>query len=150
DDGRDDAFDECPCEQPDWKRRGVAYKWTAGHPAYSRSTGGGRGGRPVVFSIPGSIDKLDSGVRSHARDESVAPHLKRRTAVRSSRVFVNFIRRAGRDINPAAIGPPACNARARSEMVVGVCDAAVVLLLHFVLRGSGRRVAAQPELLDEH
>ena len=34
-------------------------------------------------------------------------------------------------------------------MLVGVCDAAVMLFLKFVLLGVGRGIAAQPELLDE-
>ena len=51
------------------------------------------------------------------------------------------------DVHAAAIRLPARNAR--SEMFVGVGDAAIVLFFKIVFRQIGIRAAAQPELLDE-
>ena len=59
----------------------------------------------------------------------------------------DLISRAPHDVDASAIGLPARNAG--GEVLVGIGDAAVVLFLVFVLRSVGRRVAAQPELLDE-
>ena len=59
----------------------------------------------------------------------------------------DFVRRAVRDVDAAAVGLPARDAR--GVVLVGVGDAAVVLFLELVLDGIGRGVAAQPELLDE-
>ena len=59
----------------------------------------------------------------------------------------DFVGRAVRDVDAAAIGLPAGDAG--SVMLVGVSDAAVVLFLELVLYGVGSGIAAQPELLDE-
>ena len=59
----------------------------------------------------------------------------------------DFVGRAEGDVDAAAVGLPAGNAR--GVMLVGVGDAAVVLFLELVLDGVRRGVAAQPELLDE-
>ena len=60
---------------------------------------------------------------------------------------LDFVGRAEGDVDAAAVGLPAGNAR--GEALVGVGDAAVVLFLELVLGGVRRGVAAQPELLDE-
>src|SRR5437899_3865477 len=59
----------------------------------------------------------------------------------------NFIGGAIHDVHPATVGPPSGNAR--RKMLIGIGDAAVVLFFIFVLFGVGRRIAAEPELLDE-
>ena len=60
---------------------------------------------------------------------------------------INFIRLAIDDVDAAAIGSPAGNAR--REVLVGVSDALVVLFLIFVLFGVRRGIAALPEGFDE-
>ena len=59
----------------------------------------------------------------------------------------DFVGRAEGDVDAAAIGLPSGDTG--GVPLVGVGDAAVVLFLVLVLGGVGRRVAAQPELLDE-
>ena len=60
---------------------------------------------------------------------------------------INLIRLAIDDVDAAAIGSPAGNAR--REVLVGVSDALVVLFLVFVLFGVRRGVAALPEGFNE-
>ena len=50
-------------------------------------------------------------------------------------------------VDAPAVRPPAGNSG--SEALVGVSDAPVVFFFEFVLKGIGRGVAAQPELLDK-
>ncbi len=56
---------------------------------------------------------------------------------------VDFVRRAVHDVNTPAVGFPARNSR--SEMLIGISDAAVVFLFVFVLFRVRRGVAALPE-----
>ena len=60
---------------------------------------------------------------------------------------INLIRLAIDDVDAAAIGSPAGNAR--REVLVGVSDALVVLFLVFVLFGVRRGIAALPEGFNE-
>jgi putative intracellular protease/amidase len=57
------------------------------------------------------------------------------------------VRLAERDIDVAAVGLPA--RLAGGKVLVGVCDAPVVLFAELVLRRIRIGIAAQPELLDE-
>ena len=113
----------------------------------------------VILVGHGRIDELDGHVRSAAFQIPVAPSLVGEErgvaaaffnvalagAARSMRVVL--VRRAELDIDLAAVGFPAGNAR--SEAVIGPRDAAIVLFLELVFFGVGCRIAAQPELLDE-
>jgi hypothetical protein len=58
-----------------------------------------------------------------------------------------FIRRAEGDVDPPAVGLPSRNAG--GEALVGVGDAPVVLFFKLVFLRIRRRIAPQPELLDE-
>src|SRR5262249_18749708 len=60
---------------------------------------------------------------------------------------IDFVRRSPNDVDAAAVGLPAGNAR--GKMLVGVGDAAVVLFFEIVLGQIGIAAAPQPELLDE-
>ena len=62
-------------------------------------------------------------------------------------MLISFIGRTVLDIDHAAVRLPARNAR--SKILVGVGDAAVMLFAVFVFFGVGSGIAAQPELLDE-
>src|SRR6202162_1984111 len=62
-------------------------------------------------------------------------------------VRLDLVCRAMNDVDAAAVRLPSGDAR--SEVLVGISDAAVVLFLEFILDGVGSGVAAQPELLDE-
>src|SRR5579871_3201855 len=61
---------------------------------------------------------------------------------------VEFVGRAEHDVDAAAVGFPAGHCCV-CEMLVGICDAAVVLFHEFVSRRAGGGVAALPELLYE-
>src|SRR5579871_6809999 len=62
-------------------------------------------------------------------------------------MLVALVRRPERDVDAAAVGLPSRNSR--SEMLVRVGDAAVVLFLELVFQRVGCRIAPQPELFDE-
>src|SRR5258706_579584 len=82
------------------------------------------------------------------------------TGMKSARTFIvgavisaggrmgfDFIGRPVGDVHAAAVRLPRRNAR--GETLVGVGDAAIVLFAELVLFRIRRRIAAQPELLDE-
>src|SRR5205823_4153578 len=60
---------------------------------------------------------------------------------------VNAVRRAKDDVDPAAVGSPSRNAG--GEVLVGVGDAAIVLVLKFVFDGIRSGIAPEPELFNE-
>ena len=60
---------------------------------------------------------------------------------------VDLVGRPPRDVNAAAVGPPAWDAG--GKVFVSVRNTPVVLFLVFILRCVRSRVAAQPELLDK-
>ena len=60
---------------------------------------------------------------------------------------IDFVWRAPHDVDAAAIGFPARDAR--GVVLVGIGDAAVVLFLKGILGRIRVRIAAQPELLDK-
>ena len=113
----------------------------------------------VVLARHGGIYELDDDVGANAFQVAVAPLLKRIGGSFTAALFhgslvgaargmrLDFVGRAISDINASAVGFPAGDAR--SVMVVGVRDAAVVLFLELVLFGVRGGVAPQPELLDE-
>src|SRR2546421_703788 len=90
---------------------------------------------------------------------TIKPNLKRicrrRTAALIARPIVGSACRMGldgiglapRNIDAAAVGFPTRNAR--RIMLVGICDAFVVLLAVFVFFGIGIGIAAAPKILDE-
>ena len=107
----------------------------------------------------GGVDELDDDVVADAFDVAIAPLLEgeggglaaalfRGPLIGAARgVVFDFVRRAVRDVDAAAVGLPAGDAR--GVVLVGVRDAAVVLFLELVFDGVRGGVAAQPELLDE-
>src|SRR5260370_2073832 len=115
--------------------------------------------RHPVFAGPGRVYELDYDVGANALDVPVAPFLKRiggsltaaffdRAVIAAARrMCFALMRRAVLDVDHYAIGLPAGNSRC--ESLICISDAAIVLFLEFVLLGVRRRIAAQPELLDE-
>ena len=113
----------------------------------------------VVLARHGGVDELDDDVVADAFDVAVAPLLERIGGGFAAAFFhgplvgaaggmrFDFVRRPVHDVDAAAVGLPAGDAR--SVMLVGVRDAPVVLFLELVFFGVGRGIAAQPELLDE-
>src|SRR5262245_11298392 len=77
----------------------------------------------------------------------IEPVLKRRFAGAARRMRFLFVRRPILNVDTAAIGLPP--RKARAEVLVGVRDAAVMLLFGLILLRPGRGIAPQPELLDE-
>src|SRR5208282_3246772 len=63
------------------------------------------------------------------------------------RMGVNFVGLAVHDVNPPAIGLPPRNSR--GKVLVGICDARVVLFFVLVLFGIRGGIAALPESLDK-
>ena len=115
--------------------------------------------RRMIIPAHAGIHELDVDVVAHAGQITVVPHLERegrrvaatflhRTVVVSARrVRVDRVRLAVRDIDVAAVGLP--SRLARGEVLVGIGNAGVMLILELVVVGVRVRVPAQPELLDE-
>ena len=115
--------------------------------------------RHVVLAAHRRIDEFDDHVRADPLEVAIAPLLKgvsgrlaaaffHRPLVGAARgMRLDFVRRSVDDVDSAAIRLPARNAR--RVALVGVGDAPVVLFLELVLHRVRRRVAPQPELLDE-
>ncbi len=113
----------------------------------------------VILARHGGVDELDDDVGADAFDLAVAPLFEGEGGSFAAALFgrplvaaaggmgFDFVGRAVSDVDAPAVGLPAGNAR--SVMLVGVSDAAVVLFLELVLDGIRGGIAAQPELLDE-
>jgi hypothetical protein len=110
--------------------------------------------RHVVFACPCGVDELDHDVVADVVDVPVLPLLKGNGGYRAAALFgrplvraagwmgVDFIRRPVDDVDAATVGLPAGDAR--SEVLAGVSNAAVVLFPELVFECARRGVAAQP------
>ena len=116
-------------------------------------------GCQVVFAGHRGVHEFQHHVLTDAVHVPVGPLLERICRSLAAALFLGpFVRASGRmrfdlvgrspdDVDPAAICLP--SGYSRSEMLVRVGDPAVMFLFEFVLRRVGRRIATQPELLDE-
>ena len=115
--------------------------------------------RQMVFAGHRGINEFQHHVLADAFDVTVTPSLKRiggglsatlflGTNVRpAARVGVYFISRPVHDVDSPAIRLPARNPG--GEMLVGVSDAAVVLLFEFIFLAAGIRIAPIPKILNK-
>src|SRR5208283_6023867 len=113
----------------------------------------------VIVAAHAVVDKFDDHFLPDAFNVAIAPGFKRERGGLAAAFFhgalisaaggvsVNLIRRSKHDVHPAAVGLPAGDAG--GIMLVGICDAPVMLFFKFVLVGVGSGVAALPERLDE-
>ena len=104
------------------------------------------------------IHELDFDVFANAVEVAVVPRLEGKVAVSpppflgaliiaTGGMGADLLRRAEVDVNVAPVGLPA--RLAGGIMLVGVCDAPVVLLAELVVGRIGIGIAAQPELLNK-
>src|SRR5450432_125743 len=119
----------------------------------------GRVAGHAILARHGGVDEFNIDVGANALDIAVAPLLEgeggggaaaffRRPLVGAAgRVGFLLVGRAVGDVDAAAVRLPAGNSR--SEVLVGVGDAAVVFFLKLVFHGVRGGIAAQPEIFDE-
>src|SRR5258708_11324283 len=103
------------------------------------------------------IYKLDDHFLTDALDVAITPIVKgerrgaatalflRTLIVTSPRMRVDFVGGTVHDINAAAVGQP--TRHAGREVLIGILDAAIVLVLKFVIFAVGVGIAAGPEKL---
>src|SRR6185312_12156857 len=118
-------------------------------------------GGHAEFSRVVGVDELDDDVFAYALYVAIAPLLEGIRRCRSAALLgrtpicaaggmiFDLVGRSVGDVSASAIGLPSGQTGEGCEVFIGVCDAAIVLFLEFVLGSSGRGIAAQPELLDK-